>query len=777
MSTVKAIDVSSIHRICSGQVILDLATAVKELVENSLDAEAKSIEIRFKEYGIQSVEVIDDGTGIHPTDYESLALKHHTSKLSSFEDLMDISSFGFRGEALSSLCALSKITVSTCTQEEIPTGVKLEYDSHGRLIKRSPTARERGTSIILRGLFESVPVRHREFKKNIKREFGKAEGYTIRIIGHISKPMKGYGRGSNDRQYFFINGRPCNLPKIAKAINELYKSFNTFQYPFIVMDFRLAKFLYDVNVSPDKRTIFIHNENKIVETLKEELNGVLEPFRSTFVNSGTEFIQLSIKENVLCFENSKEENSSQNKLAQNKSGTSLMQGNDDMVSIINNIQSNENTKNEFESTKNSIKSTCKSSNIEEVMKIKADIEYESYAFFDFQSEENEVHVMKKPKITMEKSEIAGSPRKQLTQYLSSNAKEKSNVMKDIIKPIDAYLINDQKESVKVSTPISCEEEQCIKVSLNENKVDIEQDEKMNMVVDYSTSTVLMTEKDGLDEDIIMAENNNFDSSPVSHNSEAIVIDNDYEIKNIEIPFDIRRYEYIDMNRQEFQKGNDCDMRLSNSGIDTQDNEVAVRELNRVISKNDFGLMEIVGQFNLGFIIAKLGNDLFIIDQHASDEKYNFETLQLHTKIQSQRLISPRRLELTVAEELVAIENLEILQANGFDFDIDYDASPTKKLKLLSQPMSKDTVFGVKDIEELIFLLSERPGEMIVKRMGDIDQPWNCPHGRPTMRHLFDLSQVKNSQPYTMRLKTREDLEEENIFYTFQNDNIFVYRAN
>ncbi|CAG8767961.1 4361_t:CDS:2, partial [Funneliformis caledonium] len=109
-----------------------------------------------------------------------------------------------------------------------------------------------------------------------------------------------------------------------------------------------------------------------------------------------------------------------------------------------------------------------------------------------------------------------------------------------------------------------------------------------------------------------------------------------------------------------------------------------------------------------------------------------------------------------------------------------------KLKLLSQPMSKDTVFGVKDIEELIFLLSERPGEMvrcshvrnmfasracrksvmigdalnrqqmqkIVKRMGDIDQPWNCPHGRPTMRHLFDLSQVKNSQPYTMRLKNR-----------------------
>jgi len=339
--SVKAIDTSSVHRICSGQVILDLATAIKELVENSLDAQAKSIEIRFKEYGIQSVEVIDDGTGIHNNDYESLALKYHTSKLSSFEDLTEINSFGFRGEALSSLCALSKLVVSTCTQEEIPAGTKLEFDSHGRLIKKSPIARERGTTVFLQALFESVPVRHREFKKNIKREFGKAlvllqaysiicenvritctnqlnnntktkvlttsgnndirdnianifgakvltqiiplnihvnikldmrlqkneyddesEGYTAHIIGYISKPVKGYGRGSNDRQYYFINGRPCNLPKMAKAINELYKSFNTYQYPFVVIDFRLAKSSYDVNVSPDKRTIFIHNENK-----------------------------------------------------------------------------------------------------------------------------------------------------------------------------------------------------------------------------------------------------------------------------------------------------------------------------------------------------------------------------------------------------------------------------------------------------------------------------------------------------------------------------------
>ncbi|RIA81523.1 hypothetical protein C1645_790263 [Glomus cerebriforme] len=852
MSTVKTIDASSIHRICSGQVILDLATAIKELVENSLDAQAKSIEIRFKEYGIQSVEVIDDGTGIHHNDYESLALKYHTSKLSSFEDLTEISSFGFRGEALSSLCALSKLVVSTCTQEETPTGTKLEYDSHGRLIKKSPTARKRGTSIFLQGLFESVPVRHREFKKNIKREFGKAlvllqaygiicenvritctnqlnnntktkvlttsgnsnirdnianifgakiltqivtlninvkferdgitlqnndnddyesEGHTVHIVGHISKPMKGNGRGSNDRQYYFINGRPCNLPKIAKSINELYKSFNTYQYPFVVIDFRLAKSSYDVNVSPDKRTIFIHNESKILDALREELNNVLEPFRSTFACSNAEGVQLSIKENALCYENSKIEISSQNKNAQCKSG----------IATLNNVQSNENTQNEFE----------------EKTKIKPDNNKSSRSFLTTQSEKSEVHVMKKLKISAGKSETVGFPKNKLTQFLSSSAQKNRNYI----------------DSLNVSVSISCEDEQCVKGPQNVEGVDIKQKEQTKMIINDSVEEVLMIgddtndsdkdviiieeDKDVFNEDDIIAEENNEDSllSSMTLDPEAYILEDDYEKQDIEIPFDIQRYKLIDINRQDFQKdkdkNNDIDMRLNNAGIDTQDNKVAESELNRVITKRDFGLMEIVGQFNLGFIIAKLDNsncnDLFIIDQHASDEKYNFETLQLYTKINSQRLISPRKLEFTAAEELIAMENLKVLQANGFEFDIDYDASPTNKLKLLAQPMSNNIVFGVKDLEELIFLLSERPGQMvrcshirnmfaskacrksvmigdalnrqqmekIIKHMGDIDQPWNCPHGRPTMRHLFDLSKVQSSQRYVMRPKSNQ----------------------
>ena len=148
-------------------------------------------------------------------------------------------------------------------------------------------------------------------------------------------------------------------------------------------------------------------------------------------------------------------------------------------------------------------------------------------------------------------------------------------------------------------------------------------------------------------------------------------------------------------------------------------DTAERELSRVVHKEDFTKMEIVGQFNLGFIIARKRvhnsedgrssdsegqnvrdtkplDDLFIIDQHAADEKYNFEKLQAETKIESQRLFAPRPLELTAAEELVALENLDALTQNGFEVSVDEGADPGQgRIKLVSQPVSKNTTFDMK----------------------------------------------------------------------------------
>jgi DNA mismatch repair protein PMS2 len=217
---------------------------------------------------------------------------------------------------------------------------------------------------------------------------------------------------------------------------------------------------------------------------------------------------------------------------------------------------------------------------------------------------------------------------------------------------------------------------------------------------------------------------------------------------------------------------------------------AEAKLSLTVLKDDFANMRIIGQFNLGFILATRtqpdgdsGKDeLFIIDQHASDEKFNFERLQAETVVQSQRLVLPKTLDLTAVEEEVILENLPALEKNGFVVEIDTsgDEPIGRRCKLTSLPLSKEVVFGTRDLEELIVLLSEAPQssalsddryiprptkvrkmfamracrssimvgktltqkqmEKVVRHMGMIDEPWNCPHGRPTMRHLMSLGQ-------------------------------------
>lgn len=203
------------------------------------------------------------------------------------------------------------------------------------------------------------------------------------------------------------------------------------------------------------------------------------------------------------------------------------------------------------------------------------------------------------------------------------------------------------------------------------------------------------------------------------------------------------------------------------------NNAAEDELRRNVTKEMFKDMEIIGQFNLGFIIAKIHDDLFIIDQHATDEKYNFETLQKEHCLKGQRLIQPRPLELTPVNEGILIEDLDIFRKNGFEFVIDENEASGHKVRLISLPTSRNWTFDVQDIEELIFMLSDNPGVMcrpsrvrsmfasracrmstmvgtalsrsqmktLLNHMAEIEHPWNCPHGRPTMRHLVNLRRI------------------------------------
>ncbi|KAG2486047.1 hypothetical protein HYH03_015254 [Edaphochlamys debaryana] len=425
---IKPINRASIHRICSGQVILDLATAVKELVENALDAGATNIEVRMREYGSAMVEVADNGRGVPPADYQALTLKYHTSKIASFDDLSSVSTYGFRGEALSSLCAVSDLSVVTRTAEQ-EAGVRLEYDREGHLTSRAPAPRAVGTTVGFKDLFSSLPVRHKEFLRNVKREFAKAvavlQAYALvathariivthqagqggarsnvlatsapaaayaaylaaaepgpaaagpgaaaadgsfeeggasaadapppaqpsgplpgslgavtaspagsratprqaallaalrdnlvsvfggrvaealeplvlprdeesgaEVVGWVSRAGCGL-RGDASRQLFFLNGRPVDLPKAARIVNDCFKSLSSPAHAassraMAVLAVGIASEEVDVNVTPDKRRVFMAAEERLCARLQEALQALWEPSRCTYaVNQPT----------------------------------------------------------------------------------------------------------------------------------------------------------------------------------------------------------------------------------------------------------------------------------------------------------------------------------------------------------------------------------------------------------------------------------------------------------------------------------------------------------
>jgi len=280
---------------------------------------------------------------------------------------------------------------------------------------------------------------------------------------------------------------------------------------------------------------------------------------------------------------------------------------------------------------------------------------------------------------------------------------------------------------------------------------------------------------------ISPENKKFLPNPNINNNNKKLYDHDSIIhKKVKVHFDFENVKKsFEKYHMKTNSENAMDTLAFYAKISPTDNKSAETELSKHVSKETFLKMKILGQFNLGFIIAKYNSELFIIDQHASDEKYNFETLQRKHCLKGQKLIKPLLLELTNVNESVLIDNIDIFKKNGFDFEISEqkdNVERQKRIKLLTIPTSKNWSFSIDDVEELIFMLSDSPGTMcrpsrvrsmfasracrksvmvgtalnkrqmkeLVTHMSEIEHPWNCPHGRPTMRHLINLKRLSSN---------------------------------
>ncbi|MEO0070924.1 MAG: DNA mismatch repair endonuclease MutL [candidate division WOR-3 bacterium] len=213
MGMVKLLPEEVVRRIAAGEVILRPASVVKELIENSLDAGAKRIKVEVKSGGKNLIRVTDDGCGMDRDDVLLAVSRYATSKLTSVEDLSKIQTYGFRGEALAAIAAVSRMSIETNTDEGLP-GIRLEVEG-GEIKEIAETARAKGTTVTVRMLFFNLPVR---------RGFLKSEGYELRLALEVFRnyciafPGVGFEFISNERSL-------VKLYPVEKVRDRLYALF------------------------------------------------------------------------------------------------------------------------------------------------------------------------------------------------------------------------------------------------------------------------------------------------------------------------------------------------------------------------------------------------------------------------------------------------------------------------------------------------------------------------------------------------------------------------
>ena len=326
MPEITLLSQETIDKIAAGEVVERPSSVVKELVENAIDAKATAVTVEIKEGGISFIRITDNGCGIERAQVPLAFLRHSTSKIKSVEDLMSITSLGFRGEALSSIAAVSQVELITKTYGEL-TGTRYVIEGSKEKENEEIGAPE-GTTFIVRNLFYNTPAR-RKFLKTAQTEGnyindlmerlalshpgvsfkfinnGQTKMHTsgnsrekdmiyhiygrditsglleidhkneyFHVKGFIGKPL--ISRGNRNFENYFINGRYIKSALLSKSIEEAYKGFlMQHQYPFCVLYFSMDTDLLDVNVHPTKMELRFSNNEAIYKTLFEIIRGAL----------------------------------------------------------------------------------------------------------------------------------------------------------------------------------------------------------------------------------------------------------------------------------------------------------------------------------------------------------------------------------------------------------------------------------------------------------------------------------------------------------------------
>nr|XP_056717620.1 PMS1 protein homolog 1 [Euleptes europaea] len=335
----KQLPADTVRILSSSQVITSVNSVVKELVENSLDANATSIDVKLENYGFDKIEVRDNGDGIKAADVPVMAMKHYTSKINSSEDLEHLTTYGFRGEALGSICCTSEVLITTKTAAD-DFSTQYVLDRSGHVTAQKPSHLGQGTTVSVLKLFKNLPVRKQFYStdKKCKAEIRKiqnllmaygivkpelrltlthnkvviwqknkvsdhkmafmavvgpavmgslvpfqhrCENPAVSLSGFLPKPNSDASltsHSSSERSFIFVNNRPVYQKDILKLVQHYcnLKSSNH-SYPIFFMNVTISPSAVDVNLTPDKSQVLLHDKESICLVIEDILTALYEP--------------------------------------------------------------------------------------------------------------------------------------------------------------------------------------------------------------------------------------------------------------------------------------------------------------------------------------------------------------------------------------------------------------------------------------------------------------------------------------------------------------------
>ena len=776
MGKIVLLDDLTINQIAAGEVIERPASVVKELVENSIDAGAKNITVEIKNGGISYIRVMDDGSGIMPDDMEIAFERHATSKIRKADDLNEVKSMGFRGEALASIAAISKMELVSRTADN-DIGYKVIAEG-GKITDKHEEGAQKGTTITVQELFYNTPVRYKFLKKDFTESgyiediitrialanpnvaiklintgkkviqtngngkiedciyeiFGREvydnilpvdyeyEGYYV--TGVIGKPI--ISRSNRSNQIFFINKRHVKNKTLSSAAEQGFKGLVTIgKHGFLILNIDMDASKVDVNVHPTKLEVRFQEDSKIFKAVYHAIKETLlksdlisDPVKDYKDATPNEILKgITNKERVKAWDIHVNESKDSEEVKEEKPEF-----------------------NEFKDTISGLDSETRRKFIDEITGaktpdeiIKGAIKYSDLAKGEKTIKEDE-----------EEYEIKDETKEEIKE------EKNDELIKEIDKKIDLDIEekaeNDVEDLSKKDKKVSIDLDSIIKKALN----------KENTLKEDENKDVEKTEdvKEKLDDDFL---------------KEKIEIPdkNDVEEKDDEVEESVS---FEDMYKKLFGR----DIQTAKKEFDNKLKDEEANNPMHTIDDGEISLFDIDGTsknppYNFvgiafkTYIILTINNEMYIMDQHAAHERIMYEKVKENYFSQKEKdcqmMLLPDVVNLTNKEMGAFKDNKELFIRAGFEVEefgentVKINGVPEFCLDFNNKEIFLETLDEIdtvartarQELEDKFLAtvackaavkakmaLSKEEVDALMKQLLKLPNPFSCPHGRPTV---------------------------------------------